>query len=696
MITPRVQQLILILLDQNNPISVNALAAEIGVSKRTVQRELGYIEYYLAKQKLTLRSKTGVGVWIEESEGRERLKNQLLDSQEDDYSDRLVRQKRLQYELLKSRTPKKIYYYANTLGVSETTVSKDLEQVQKKLDSYCIEIIKKPGFGVCLEGKETDFREAIHDYFVENIDTPLLTALFEREDGSEKNILDYKNIKREYQVLDGEILNRVITCFSSLKDTYFGELTQDSYIKLVIHATIALERIQSNELIEGKCLENEISMGDDNYKLAVLTVESLEKEFEIEIPVVEITYIYWHLKGAKLQKPKTETDLSKALNTLSMEEVARELIVAFDEGTASLFLADEEFVSGLVSHLSPTIVRLQHHMTIENQHLDEIKTTYPDVYEKCLRVGKCLQAITGKVVPETEVGLLAIHFSAALVKREVIREARRTVDIGVICASGIGISRLMVSKLEKLLKSRARFTTYGANDLNEFTISSMDFFVSTIPAHREGVDIIYSTPLLSERDLSSIEEKVSYYECTPKKEESDKKFSNQLEVINKVTANIKEMIAEFRCIYVHQDASFKELVIMASEEITPYLARQKDICQRIQDREEIATQIIQELGIGLLHSITIGVTRPSFYVVKPRSGEFFSDIYMRQAKACVVLLLPDDEYKLQNRELLGYISEKLVDQEVFLNAIWREGTEEIRVILEKILKAYFLKFIENL
>ena len=42
--SPRMKQILQVLLEQNKEISVKNLAEQVGVSKRTVQRELGYVD----------------------------------------------------------------------------------------------------------------------------------------------------------------------------------------------------------------------------------------------------------------------------------------------------------------------------------------------------------------------------------------------------------------------------------------------------------------------------------------------------------------------------------------------------------------------------------------------------------------------------------------------------------------------------
>ena len=63
-LTPRLKQILMIMLEEGGIISVKELAQRIGVSKRTVQRELEYIGTSLKQYQITFETKTGKGVWI--------------------------------------------------------------------------------------------------------------------------------------------------------------------------------------------------------------------------------------------------------------------------------------------------------------------------------------------------------------------------------------------------------------------------------------------------------------------------------------------------------------------------------------------------------------------------------------------------------------------------------------------------------
>ncbi len=138
-LTPRMQDIVRVLLLEKNPMPVKALAEQIGVSKRTVQRELEYLDRPLKKYGLKFCSKTGSGVWLEgEEKDRERLLEEISQSDNLDVTNRTERRKRLILEILKDKDLKKLYYYSDMFGVSEATVSSDLESAEDWLSSLAL------------------------------------------------------------------------------------------------------------------------------------------------------------------------------------------------------------------------------------------------------------------------------------------------------------------------------------------------------------------------------------------------------------------------------------------------------------------------------------------------------------------------------------------------------------------------------
>lgn len=691
-ITPRMKQIFLVLLKEAEPVSVKYLAEQIGVSKRTVQRELEYTASSLKGYEITFMSKTGVGVWLKGTDDeKQRLEETLSEKDDYDVGNRELRRKKLILELLREKGLKKLFYYSSRFKVSEATISSDLEAAEVWLKQYGLRINRKPGSGISVEGSEEDYRRAIRVFVNENIDTQVLREAYEAESEPER----YAGLKKSNigQILNDNIMSRVMDCITGMNHDRMLNLTENSYVGLVIHISIAINRILKNEVLDTTPQWVEEMEEDDDLCLAREIVHELEEEFEIKIPKIEVSYICLHIKGAKHEKLLWKGTDEKESENRELRQIVNEMINAFDPEKSWALKQDDEFLQGLLAHLQPTLVRLNHGMQIRNPVLDEIRSGYPDIYKKCAQVAVILEKWTGKPVPPEEIGFLTVHFGAAIVRMENRKEQLRKVQVGVICSSGIGISRLMSSKLERIFKDRIQLTAYGKKDITPYIMSKTDFFVSSISTEITDVPVIYVNPLLNEEDMEKIRRSVYQYERIPEKQSRSDQVTLQLEEINLIAAQINLVIKYMEFIKTDENISFEELLIAVSERLSPYSDRQELIREDIMKREKISSQIFAEFGFALLHTRTRGVVRPGFHVCMTRNLDSFQDPYFKNIKVVFVMLVPIDDNLRINNEILGHISSTLIEDFHFLDVILKGEKEEIRDELSRCLKKYFNKYI---
>lgn len=621
-VTPRLKQILLIMLREEQVLPVKELAVRIGVSKRTVQRELEYIGTSLKPYRLTFETKTGAGVWLSGSaEDKKRLLEELQGTDNYDVGNREERRKRLILEILKEKGLKKLFYYSSQFQVSEATVSADLEAVEGWLKSHGLIVTRKPGSGIEVNGTEKSYRRAIRAFIEENIDTRMLRESYEVEDDAARQDLNFGNMSH---ILRDNVLKRVVGCISSVDDKRVLTLTESSYVGLALHVSIAMSRILKNEIIEPK---------DD-----------------------------W---GGNLAE---DNDYSLA----------------------------EEIIQGLLAHLQPTFIRLAYDMKISNPVLDEIKRSYPEIFERSRNAAAVLERWIGKQVPETEIGFLTIHFGAAQVRLEGKKENLRQVSVGIVCASGIGISRLMLSKLEKIFKESIQMEAYGQNDITPYIVSKTDFFVSSIKLKQLDADVLLVNPLLSDEDIEHIRKKIFHYERIPAKEQKDTKFTMELEQVNILAMQIKTILQYIEVFKVSNAISFEELVSAISGKMSPYRDRQVMIQEDIEERERLGSQIFAEFGFALLHTRSKGVVRPSFSVCVTRDGKAFYDPYFKGISLVIVMLLPIDENIRVNSEILGYISSVLIEDYDFLTTIAKGEKMEIRDALSARLRTFFNQYLNKM
>lgn len=694
--TPRLEQILSQLLEETEAIPVKKLAEKVGVSKRTVQRELECINSALKSYDICFVSKTGVGIWLEGSgEEKDRLRAQLRKGDRYDVSNREERRKRLILEILKEKGLKKLFYYSSQFGVSEATISSDLEAVEVWLNRYGLFVKRRPGSGIYIEGSEESYRKAIRAFINENMDTQVVWDAYEEEDGSSGL---YDNLKKSgiTRLLNDDLMKRVTDCITGMDHARVLSFTESSYVGLIIHISIAINRILKNEVIEPDERWNENVRQDEDYELAREIVRALEDEFKIGIPEVEVSYICLHIKGAKHEKIEWNGGTAAATGSREMQQLVNAMIDAFDAERAYLLKQDEEFIQGLLAHLQPTLIRLIHGMQIQNPVLEDIRKDYPELYHQCEDVARILEEYTSKKVPPEEIGYLTVHFGAALVRLDERKENIRKVNVGVICSSGIGISRLMSSKLEKSFRGRLEITTYGKKDITPYVASKVDFFVSSIPMEQMETPILFVNPLLNEEEMQRIAHMIYKYERMPKAQKEEDEFTVQLEEINLVAAQINMVIKYMDLFKVDDCITFEELLIAIGEWMSPYSDRREMIREDILRREKISTQIFAEFGFALLHTMTKGVIRPSFSICMTKDLKPFRDPYFKDITVVFIMLMPVDENLNVNREILGYVSTMLIEQSEFLDVIAGGEKEEIRGVLSRSLKKYFNKYLSGL
>ena len=142
-------------------VTAAALAESIGVSRRTVLRELPAVEQWMQAAGAHFVRNPGKGLLLDEApERRDALRTQLNSGDRKELS-RAERRQQLLTRLLSEQEPCKTAVLARALGVSESTLSADLDELETKLHPYRVEMFRRPGVGVWLQGDASSYRRVV-------------------------------------------------------------------------------------------------------------------------------------------------------------------------------------------------------------------------------------------------------------------------------------------------------------------------------------------------------------------------------------------------------------------------------------------------------------------------------------------------------------------------------------------------------
>ena len=673
-VSSRLAKILEICLAKDNYVTVEELSSSLQISTRTVFREIRDIDYCLKPYQLTISSKSGKGIKIVgSSKDKEALYQEMI-HQGVTYVNKEERRNLLIFEILRSREVQKLYHYANLFSVSEGTVSNDLDHIESWFKNYNLNIIRTPGLGIELSGDESDYRRAMTDILQESIQSNPAYHNVNRYDSSALLHQIFMNQGVGImKLLNQEILERVLDVFQLYNhELNLDRYAQSSYIGLIIHLTIAIDRILKKEAITDHQSVFEIIKNDASFKLAEKMASLLEKEFEITMPRMEIAFIAMHIKGAKLTSAKVY-DATQEIESYKEEELTQLIFDMIDVLDAPYLKNDEQLINGLIAHLRPTIIRLKYELPIFNPLLKELQSLYKPIFDKTKEACQLLTHLYNCEVVDDEIGYITMHFGAAIERYQQVLPTLRDINVGIVCSSGIGVSALLLARIKKIVDEHVHLITLGIeevyqNQMNcELLISTFDF--------ESTINKITVNPLLMKQDVEHILNEI---------ERQRRKQSNYLPTnihfvdVPSLIKSIKHLYENFTIHKVSADYDQNQLFEAIANQINE---KQRDVIVRdLRKRESINTSIFHNFGFALFHAKSDAVDHLVFQVYLRDNSEEVNEVF-KDIRFVICMLIPSIASRWE-KEIMSRLSRSIIEYDD-LNHALHEADE--RLIKEQVL-----------
>ncbi|MCC3145600.1 BglG family transcription antiterminator [Halanaerobium sp. Z-7514] len=554
----RSRKLLSILLETKDPLTTENLAKELEVSSRTIRSDLKKLVNWFEEREIELIIKRGVGVYLDlDNKKRLSLEKKLSVFKSIDIS--LTPNKRQQYilkTLLQKNNKITMDNLASEMFVSKTTVFKDLKKVDKWLKQHRLKLIRKRYYGIFVEGKEKDMREAVVDLLREFKDDNELKIFFE----SDFNIkMDKRIDKQTYnklnQIFPGISFKHIEVILEETEEELGFIFADETFAGLVIHIAISTARLKNKKNIKMEQEQLDNLRDKKEFLIANLIAEKLHEKLDIKIPEAEIGYIALHILGAKKQLNLEEKNIELILKNTDPKIInIAEDIIAMAGNILSVNLKKErQLLLGLVLHLRPTINRLKHGMSLRNPMIKEIKKNYANVYRAAWATNIIFENKLNISLPEAEIGYIALHLGAALERKNGELSAI------IVCGSGIGTAQLISAKLENEISNLNIIGVFSIRELQQKNYKKeVDVIISSVPLENFKVDeldspIVYISSLVTSKDVQLIKNKLSKIKITNtsikevsinKLKTLNKLFSEKLFFLN-IRLNSKEKVIKF-------------------------------------------------------------------------------------------------------------------------------------------------------
>ncbi len=688
-ISKREKEIIEVLLEQKNGVTVDYLSDELKVSNRTIYRELSSLESTLAKYQIKLIREADIGYRLVGKPALfKELQHQLSASPEELTAQQ--RQSTLVIKLLMQEKEVKMESLAMDLQVSISTIQADLISIEEVFKEYKIDIERKKAKGIQAVASESSRRLIISGLIHSEINEYDFFQLMENE--TKSGIKEWETSQNPFlKQLNKEDLYHVYAVVKQFGQHYFEEVTDSQLQRLVILLCVSIMRLHEGHQIHSFEASSLLVDSDQTKSIETATAiyDFMQKLYGIAITKQEIQFLGLQIQG--LNVPLRNDFLSEEYDT-DLGYKVRELIRLVSNELDWNFNQDETLFHDLLSHISAAIKRAIAPMPESNNPLlDKILTQYSDlsssVKEKLTHIFPMIHFLPNEIV------YIVIHFASAFERQPKVQELKAL----VICSSGVGTAKILESRIRKYIPEITTIEISRISKLHRIDFGEYDLILSTI--FLQGFETEYKvvTPLLMDNEIKSIQlyirqiisekkkrkEKNEKIILTNQKDESEfKEFYQKMSIANEILENFN----------VHQTVGTKELrpVISAiCKSLEDRVLMDSDrIVHKLMDRMELAPIGLPNTNMALFHCIDPTIKQVFFSIYElPKALEVLgidrNPIQMQR----ILMMLGPDPLSENSQEILGSISSAIVESDLTME-IFNSGS---RQLLNNYLSSVFLE-----
>lgn len=603
-------ELLKILYDQQEYISISTLASRLAKTERSVRYSLDLIDEFLKRKKLPFLSrKFGSGIYLEHTPETEATLHGLL-ATATPYQYKFSteeREKYLELCLLVGRSQYiPVAEFAERLTVSYSTITADLDVVEKWLLENGLTLVKKSRMGLYVQGDETQILKTCLKRLGENI------TLAEYDRYLCKKSLDNK--------IALSILNEL---FASLDIDFFRDLpkqaesvlncifSDESFGNLIFFLALVTQRH-----ISGMAGSVPVPPTDDTltltneYDAASMLLEQISKKYAVPFSTGDCCCLATQFLCSKSivngqSKLGRDPIRSKRLDRVTEEIISNvERLYHIDFGGARADLAEH-----LKAHLIPTIYRIRYHKAIVNPVYDELVAKHSQLLRYTAEAVKPLEECCDGPISDQEVLYIALYFLAAINQQhpQIVRRPQ----VIVACGSGYGTAQVVASQMSRLFDVDVVAVLSGrdVSDLMEKKSLQCDYIISTVDLPRlpDGF-YIKVNPIFTQKDYKNILQFIDARQAGGSASRYLETANNLVEIAAKYGANsnIDQLKYEFLTALIHSSDSRSSLNVQAQtpslkELLHPNLIRLDVSCQGWKEVVSASTAALEKFGYVTEH-----------------------------------------------------------------------------------------------
>ena len=654
------EKLILQILLKNigEALSIKEIAKATKIKERTLYREIKNLEDSLQR----------LGIELVKEKSRYILKgnvssldSSLFETNFEDYAYSTETRLTLILCFLILNEDTSIKDISEKLMLSYNTVASTITTIEKILFDYKLTLIRKKGQGIEIEGKEVDRRVLLISLLCNEIsDEEFFTRLNNRDILSSNPFIKFLNF---------DLIKKVF--YENKYLDVFNLYTDSSIKKILISLNVVFLRISYTTEIKENFTAQEY-----NSIISLLNASKEIVDFDITEDIIQ--FLIKILKTCRLIEQlsyfndKYSYTLVYKINLL-IKYVSEKMNVDFTQ--------DTNLSSGLIAHVESAIKRHQMNLTEENDELLEfVLKNYNELY---LIIKSELLVVFDEInFNSTELSYIVIHFASSF--EQIYR--KNFIRALVICASGIGSSKILGSQIRKNIPEIKNLEYTIPSKVTKSLVNNYDVVISTIELEQD-IDYLLIPTILKEKDISLIQERILASRSFKRNDfvKSENSFN-----IDKLGSACQIILKNTEYIVADNTKNNEEILGNIFENSALVINNKEEIVDSLLDRHNKSSVVIPNTDIALFHTLDKELAEPFIIICSLNNVLAMKDAMGEEQRVeyFIIMVSPNEQ---EYTELLSQISIAILDDKIFGEALTSKNKNFILTKVELILKNYILQ-----
>ena len=471
----------LLLLTENEYISVSRMASILGVSESTIRRSAEALAGAVEESGYgTLLKVPGKGLHLalkDRKEGLEELSRTFANHELKNLATDEQQLYRYLFFLLENDKEKlTLEQVSGEMYDSVPVVRKKLMVCGEWLSLFGLRLVVKRNYGIALEGDEGNIRLAICHIVLHN---------------------DLYDLNEGLRVFcPGTDLEAISHCVSAMENGWNFKFTEESFHSILVYAALSVARRRRKlKLSETEC---RTVIQYNEYNWAQSLFQMIDRKFGISTGEEEIAFLAVQLLcSGRLHDFSAEENNAYRYDE-KMKGFIRKIISVISEVLNVDLNQDEELYYGLLNHIRPAIFRMRFEKHGTKPLTDFIKEEYKDTFRVSWTLSILFEEYYGINISSTELSYITLYIQSAL------ERVAGPVRLALVTELGMGLNQMFCNKIRQTIPRVESIAILSVHEFRSEILGQYDLIVTTSDLGISSEKLVQIGALLNDSGVAQI------------------------------------------------------------------------------------------------------------------------------------------------------------------------------------------------